>query len=230
MSPSAAPPAPALRAEIAGVFVGRPAVIGEVGGRPVESAIAKQRAAAPTLALATTNLAGDRQADLSVHGGPDKAVYAYPAAHYPAWRADGFAVEVGGLGENVTLAGVDEHAVLLGDVWRWGDALLQVSQPRAPCYKLALHAGRKDIGPRMIATGRSGWYLRVLAEGTVPTSGELVLVERLAGAPTVADTFAAIFGAGGEPVPRSVVERVVASPALAEAWREPLLARRARSA
>lgn len=230
MPPSAAPPTAELRAQIAGVFVGRPTVIGEVRGRPVESAIGKHRVAAPTLALATTNLDGDRQADLSVHGGPDKAVYAYPAAHYPAWRADGFEVDVGGFGENVTLAGVDEHAVLLGDVWRWGDGLLQVSQPRAPCYKLALHAGRRDVGPRMIATGRSGWYLRVLAEGTVPTSGELVLVERPADAPTVADTFAAVFGAGGHPVSPSVVDRVLASPALAEAWRAPLLARRARSA
>lgn len=224
------PPSPDLRAGIAGVFVGLPSVIGEVRGRPVESGIAKQAVASPALALSTTNLAGDRQADLTVHGGPDKAVYAYPASHYPAWRDDGFVVDLGGLGENVTLAGVDEHAVLLGDVWRWGDALLQVSQPRAPCYKLALHAGRKDVGPRMIATGRCGWYFRVQRTGTVPTSGELTLVERVDGAPTLAETFAAVFGAAGRPVDPEVVDRVLASPALADGWREPLLARRERPA
>ncbi|HKY68233.1 MAG TPA: MOSC domain-containing protein [Acidimicrobiales bacterium] len=221
---------PDLHAQIAGVFVGRPTVIGEVRGRPVESAIAKQRSTAPTLALSATNLAGDRQADLSVHGGPDKAVYAYPAVHYPAWRADGFAAEVGGFGENVTLDGVDEHAVLVGDVWQWGDALLQVSQPRAPCFKLALHAGRKDVGPRMIATGRCGWYFRVVREGTVPTAGALDLVDRLAAAPSIAETFAALFGVAGAGVDRAVAGRVLASPALADSWREPLLARRARSA
>lgn len=223
------PPSPGLRSGIAGVFVGLPSVIGEVRGRPVESGIAKQAVTAPTLALSTTNLAGDRQADLTVHGGPDKAVYAYPARHYPAWRDDGFVVDIGGLGENVALAEVDEHAVLLGDVWRWGDALLQVSQPRAPCYKLALHTGRKDVGPRMIATGRCGWYFRVLRTGTVPTSGELTLVERADGAPTLAETFAAVFGAAGDPVAPEAVGRVLASPALADGWRQPLLARRERS-
>ena len=221
---------PDLHAQLAGVFVGRPTVIGEVRGRPVESGIAKRRATAPSLALSATNLDGDRQADLSVHGGPDKAVYAYPAGHYPAWRADGFAVESGGFGENLALAGVDEHAVLLGDVWRWGDALLQVSQPRAPCYKLALHTGRKDVGPRMLATGRCGWYFRVTRPGTVPTTGGVALVDRADGAPSVADAFAAIFGAGGRAADDATVDRVLASPALAGAWREPLLARRSRAA
>ena len=226
-APTAVPDSAAGHAAIAGVFVGLPAVIGEVRGRPVESAIAKAPVTAPTLALSTTNLDGDRQADLSVHGGPDKAVYAYPVAHYPAWRADGFAVEVGGFGENLALEGVDEHAVLLGDVWRWGDAVLQVSQPRAPCYKLALHRGRSDVGPRMLATGRCGWYLRVVRPGTVPTTGALELVDRTDGAPSVAEAFAAMFG-GGRGVPRdaATVERVLASPALADGWRQPLLARR----
>ncbi|HEX5946547.1 MAG TPA: MOSC domain-containing protein [Acidimicrobiales bacterium] len=216
---------PPLSATVTAVYVGQPRHIGTTRRGPVESAIAKSLVDRPALALGTTNLAGDRQADLRVHGGPDKAVYVYPTEHYPTWRAEGFAVEVGGLGENVALAGVTERDVLLGDVWRWGDARLQVSQPRSPCYKLALHAGRKDIGPRMIETGRTGWYLRVLETGTVPTGGEFVLDHRDDGAPSVHDLFSAMFAADGE-ADDDVVDRVLRSPALADAWRRPLAARR----
>lgn len=228
-------------ADVLATFVGRPRPIGETRGRVVESAIGKARVEAATIELGETNLAGDRQADLRVHGGPDKAVYVYPSEHLAAWQADGFAVEAGGLGENLSLAGVTERDALLGDVWRWGDALVQVSQPRAPCFKLAIHAGRKDIGPRMIETGRSGWYLRVLQPGIVPTSGPLALVQRDDGSPSVHDAFAAMFagrdgdGAGGSggadgsdgAVDDDVVARLLASPALAESWRAPLAARRA---
>jgi MOSC domain-containing protein YiiM len=215
------------RIGVIGVFVGKPAVIGEIRGRPIESGIAKAPVSAPELELAPTNLEGDRQADLTVHGGPDKAVYAYPSEHYAAWRDDGFELEVGGVGENLALAGATEHDVLLGDVWRWGDALVQVSQPRAPCFKLAIHAGRKDVGPRMTATGRCGWYLRVIEPGTVPTGGELVLHDRPLGAPTVAETFRALFDPGGHE--DGVVAKVVASPALAESWRSGILARQERA-
>ena len=215
-----------LTAPIAGVFVGQPAPIGEVRGRTVHSAIAKAAVDAPALALSATNLAGDRQADLSVHGGPDKAVYVYPAAHYPAWRADGFVVDVGGFGENVAVAGATEDDVRLGDAWRWGEALVEVSQPRAPCYKLSLHTGRRDVGPGMLATGRCGWYLRVLEAGQVPTTGALRLERRHGGAPTIAETFAAMFD-DQRAADTDVVARVLASPALAAGWREPLLARRA---
>lgn len=239
MTTAAHHPVRPLEVAVTGVYVGRPRRIGETRRGPVESAIGKARVDAATLALDVTNLAGDRQADLSVHGGPDKAVYAYPTEHYPAWRAEGFAVEVGGLGENVALAGATERDVLLGDVWRWGDARLQVSQPRSPCYKLALHAGRKDIGPRMIETRRTGWYLRVLETGTVPTTGPFVLDDRDDDAPSVHDVFAAMFPAGGRKGngaagdgagpgedDRELLDRVLRSPALAEAWRAPLLARR----
>jgi MOSC domain-containing protein YiiM len=233
-------------ADLLATYVGRPRPIGTTRGRVVESAIGKARVEAATIELGETNLAGDRQADLRVHGGPDKAVYAYPSEHVPAWQADGFAVEAGGLGENLSLAGATERDALLGDVWRWGGALVQVSQPRAPCFKLAIHAGRKDIGPRMIETRRSGWYLRVLEPGVVPTSGPLVLVQRDDGAPSVHDAFAAMFatrdGNGSDDghgsdgtdstdaaVDDEVVARLLASPALAESWRASLAARRAGS-
>jgi MOSC domain-containing protein YiiM len=213
-------------AEVVGVFVGRPQAIGERRGRVVRSAIGKQPVSAATLALSDVNLAGDRQADLKNHGGPDKAVYVYPSDHYAAWQADGFHVDAGGLGENVAVRGIDEQQVRLGDVWRWGAALVQPSQPRSPCYKLTLHTGRRDIGPRMIATRRSGWYVRVLEPGEVPTRGPLVLEHRDEGAPTIHETFGAMFGRAGD-VDEEVLERVLASPTLSDAWRDPLVARRA---
>jgi MOSC domain-containing protein YiiM len=212
-------------ATVVEVFVGMPAVIGAVRDRPVESAIGKARVDAAELVLRPTNLDGDRQADLTVHGGPDKAVYVYPRARYAEWRAEGFAVAPGGLGENVSLDGVVEDDVHLGDVWRWGSALVQISQPRAPCYKLAMHTARKDIGPRMLATGRSGWYVRVLEPGTVPTAGPMELVERTEGAPTLRETFGVMFDEAYATAD-GVLARVLASPALAASWREPLSARR----
>jgi MOSC domain-containing protein YiiM len=225
-------PTEAPAAHVRAVFVGQPRVIGEVRGRPVRSGIAKQRVSADSIPLDETNLAGDRQADLSVHGGPDKAVYVYPTEHYPAWQGDGFDLDVGGVGENVALAGATEHDVRLGDVWRWGGALVQISQPRAPCYKLALHAGRNDVGPRMIETGRCGWYLRVIEPGVAPTSGPIILVDRDDVAPTIYETFRVAFagtngngrgnGNGGG---RDGLARVLSAPALAVSWREPLLAR-----
>lgn len=220
--------------EVRAVYVGRPRIIGRVRGQEVESAIGKSRVEAATIELGLTNLAGDRQADLSVHGGPDMAVYVYPTEHYPAWRQDGFDVDVGGLGENVALAGTTERHVRLGDVWRWGPAVVQVSQPRAPCFKLALHVGRGDIGPRMIRTGRTGWYLRVLEPGTVPTRGPFVLDQRDDEAPSIHELFAVMFRGrngrrdggrrGGDDAAEAldaddIVERALRSPALAEAWR-----------
>ena len=128
------------------------------------------------------NLGGDQQSDLSVHGGAEKAVYAYSADHLPAWSAELERRCVpADFGENLTVAGVDESGVRVGDVWAWGDARLQVCQPRLPCYKLGMRLGRSDVLRRMEATGRHGWYLRVLAEGEAPVAGPITLAER--GAP-----------------------------------------------
>ncbi|WP_425388648.1 MOSC domain-containing protein [Amycolatopsis jejuensis] len=170
------------------VYVGEPDVLGYRRDEPVLSGIRKARVEVPELALSELNLAGDRQADLTVHGGVDKAVYAYPAEHYRAWVADGFAVAPGGVGENLSVTGITEDDVRIGDVWSWGDALVQVSQPRNPCYKLAMRTERKDIVPAMIDSGRCGWYLRVLRPATVPTRAPLEIVERATG-PTVTKTF-----------------------------------------
>ncbi|WP_410564586.1 MOSC domain-containing protein [Amycolatopsis sp. cmx-4-61] len=206
-----------------GVYVGEPSVLGHRRNRQVLSAITKARVTAPELTLTELNLDGDRQADLTVHGGVDKAVYVYPAEHYPAWREDGFEAAVADFGENVSLSGVTEDDVRIGDVWAWGDALVQVSQPRSPCFKLAMKTGRKDVTPLMIDSGRSGWYLRVLRPGTVPTSGAVELVERADG-PTIAEVYVVSFANYGQ-LPEERVEaaldfadRVLATPALSKSW------------
>jgi MOSC domain-containing protein YiiM len=179
------------------VNVAEPAVIGARRGRPVLSAIGKRPVAGPTIRLTDLNLDGDRQADLRVHGGPDKAVYAYPSEHLPHWNAE-LGVDppfgIGTFGENLTTSGWLEDDVRIGDVWAWGDALLQVSQPRQPCFKLAMITGRPDLLRRLVETGRSGWYFRVLRPGTVPVVGPITVSERHPDAPTVLQVHRAMMG------------------------------------
>lgn len=123
------------------------------------------------VALSRLNLAGDQQADLSVHGGPDKAVYAYPSEHYPSWRQElpDLDLSWGAFGENLTTAGLMENNVCIGDEFQIGTAVLKVSQPRLPCYKLAMRLGRPDIIKRFMKSSRSGIYFSVVEEGVLQT-------------------------------------------------------------
>jgi len=125
------------------------------------------------------NLDGDQQADLTVHGGWDKAVYVYPSEHYPLWRAElpGMELPYGMFGENFTTEGLDETSVHLGDQFRIGGAVVEVTQPRMPCYKLGIRFGRPDMPKRFHASGRCGFYLAVLQEGEV---GARAVWERIA--------------------------------------------------
>ncbi|MCD0453471.1 MOSC domain-containing protein [Actinocorallia sp. API 0066] len=204
---------------VGGVYVGTPAPLGP---RRVLSAIRKEPVTRPSLALGVFGLDGDRQADLSVHGGPDKAVYLYPAAHYGYWTGEGYDLGPGGVGENVSVTGPDEHEIRIGDVWAWGEARVQVSQPRSPCFKFGLRAGRKEAVAQMITTARTGWYLRVLRPGTVPTSGELRLLERDERAPTVNELFSTSYAREFDP---AELLRMVSTPALADQWRAGVLMR-----
>jgi MOSC domain-containing protein YiiM len=128
-------------------------------------------------------MAGDAQADLRVHGGPEKAVYLYPAEHYAPWQhelPEHAAVFVpGGFGENLTTLGLDENTICIGDILRTGSALLQVTQPRQPCFKLALRFADRRLPRMMMRNGRSGWYTRVLEEGVVERLSPLIIAERL---------------------------------------------------
>jgi MOSC domain-containing protein YiiM len=137
-------------------------------GRKVATAIFKEPAKGPVRIL-RTGLVGDRQADPAVHGGPKKAVYAYPSEHYPFWRRELERTDLpwGSFGENLTTEGLQEDTVRIGDRLRVGSALLRVTQPRFPCYKLGIRFGRDDMVQRFLASGRSGFYLAVLKEGDV---------------------------------------------------------------
>ncbi|MGC7096981.1 MOSC domain-containing protein [Amycolatopsis lurida] len=213
---------------INGVFVGQPKVLGYQRGEPVLSGITKERTGEAHLELSEVNLAGDAQADLSVHGGPDKAVYAYPAEHYRGWVADAFDLEPGSVGENLSVLGADEETVRIGDVWTWGDAVVEVSQPRTPCYKLGMRTQRRDIIPAMINSGRSGWYLRVRQPGTVPTTGALTLVDRDEASPTISELYLISFAnpanldAEQRAAYLELAHRAVKAPALAEQFRHGL--------
>jgi MOSC domain-containing protein YiiM len=122
------------------------------------------------IALKTLNLDGDEQADLTVHGGIDKAVYAYPSEHYPWWRQElpETQFEYGAFGENLTTEGLFEL-----DEFRVGTAVIRVSQPRLPCYKLAIKIGRDDIVKRFVRSARSGIYFSVVEEGTIANGDEI---------------------------------------------------------
>lgn len=206
---------------LAAVNVGTPVLLGEIKGDGVYSGIRKRPVAPGTrLWLSWLNLAGDGQADLDVHGGPDKAVYAYPSEHLASW-ADELGEPLGDapFGENLSTLGVIERDVGIGDVWRWGSAVLQVTQPRWPCFKLGMYRGREDIGPRLRTSGRTGWYLRVLEPGEVPVDGPIEVVQQDAGGISVHDAHLAMLDRQLSPARlRDIAEH----PALAAEWRIPL--------
>ena len=131
------------------------------------------------VALRRHNLDGDRQADLSVHGGPTKAVYVYPTQHYDYWRRELGEEELpwGSFGENFTVDGVDEETVGIGDEFRVGSARVVVTEPRMPCYKLGMRFGRSDMVKRFLKSQRTGFYVGVVEEGLVQAGDE---VERVA--------------------------------------------------
>lgn len=163
---------------VVSVNAGLPRMV-ESHGRAVRTAIFKSAVAGP-VAIRRLNLDGDRQADLSVHGGPDKAVYAYAAEHYDAWRAELPEVDFpfGAFGENLTIAGLREDELAIGDRLRAGTAELIVRQPRIPCYKLGIRLGRDDILKRFLNSDRSGVYFAVACEGVVEAGDAVIMLER----------------------------------------------------
>ncbi|HEX2191887.1 MAG TPA: MOSC domain-containing protein [Acidimicrobiales bacterium] len=205
------------------VNVGLPAYLGMHRGRPVESGIAKRPVTAEEIELGRLNLEGDGQAELDVHGGPDKAVYAYPSEHLVAWSEE-LDQELGpaAFGENLTTVGGTEDDVCIGDRWTWGDAVLEVSEPRWPCYKLAMYRGRGDIERRFRRSGRTGWYLRVLQPGRVPVAGPITVERHPVGA-TVRLCHDARMRDGG--VPSEVVAALIDLEPLGDEWRGHLASR-----
>ncbi len=184
MTPSGHPSNAGLRtaenaaATLLSVQVGAIAPLGPDG---VPSGFVKRPASGPVW-VGRLNLAGDAQADLSVHGGPDKAVYAYAASHYAAWKGEfpehAERMTPGAFGENLTVSGLIEADLCVGDVHTIGAARLQVCQPRTPCFKFALRFEDRRMPRAMVQSGRSGWYYRVIEEGTLQAGDEVRLLER----------------------------------------------------
>lgn len=170
--------------------------------------------------LGQTNVAGDQQANLQVHGGPDKAVNVYPSEHYAVWRNElQLAMSGGAFGENFTTAGLSETEVCIGDSYRIGAAVVQVTQPRQPCAKLARRWRLKDLTARVIETGKTGWYLRVLREGTVEAGMAIELLERPQPQWTIAAANEVIYHGKRD---AAAMRALVACPQLAAAWRDEL--------
>lgn len=174
--------------------------------------------------LRTLNLDGDRQADLSVHGGAEKAVYAYPSEHYDFWRKELPGVELpwGSFGENFTTEGLQEDTTFIGDRFRIGSAVVMVTQPRMPCYKLGVKFGRDDMVKRFLASRRTGFYFSVLEEGQVRAGDALELLSQ-DGSNLAVSEVTRLY-AGKTPDSGSL-RRVLEAPALPASWRDYFLRR-----
>lgn len=199
------------------VNVGLPRRI-PANGREVTTGIFKEPVAG-RVRVRTLNLEGDGQADLSAHGGPHKAVYAYPAEHYDYWRGElpGMELPWGMFGENLTTEGLREDSVNIGDRFRIGSAEFMVRQPRLPCYKLAAKFGRPDMVKRFLASRRTGFYLAVAQEGEVGAGDPIALVHRDPNHVTVADiTRLYAF----DKHDRELLGRVAELAALPQSWRD----------
>ncbi len=196
-------------------------------GATINTGIFKQPVSGP-VPLRTLNLDGDRQADLSVHGGPYKAVYAYPSEHYPFWRDElpGVDLPWGMFGENFTTEGLTESELHIGDRLQIGSAIVMVRQPRQPCYKLAAKFQRDDMLERFLHSGRSGFYFAVEQEGTVTAGDSFEFLSRDLKAITIAEMNRLYVH---EKYNRTLLEKAIASAALPEDWREYFLPRLSRT-
>jgi MOSC domain-containing protein YiiM len=157
-------------------------------GKTINTGIFKEPVSGP-VQLRTLNLDGDRQADLSVHGGPYKAVYGYPSEHYPFWRQELPTIDFpwGMFGENFTTSGLAEDELHVGDRFQIGAAIVMVRQPRVPCYKLAAKFQRDDMLDRFLRSGRSGFYFSVEQEGSVAADDDFQLLKRNENGITIAE-------------------------------------------
>ncbi|WP_017446308.1 MOSC domain-containing protein [Gayadomonas joobiniege] len=191
--------------------------------REIETGIFKQPLAENKVFIDTLGLVGDEQADLKNHGGPDKAVYAYGYQHYDYWRQvlPNQPLNYGGFGENLTLAELAEERVQIGDTFGLGEAKLQVTQPRVPCFKLGIKFDYLKMPKLFTQSLKTGIYFRVLKAGEVKVGDKLVLLEQARDSVTVQAVFSAYFmmqKAAATPV----IKKAAAHPALSVEWRKQL--------
>jgi len=212
-------------ARVLAVCVGRAAPLRTLTGTVVPSAIIK-RPVSGAVAAGALGLEGDEQADLDAHGGPDQAVYAYPAEHYALWAHElGRDLQPPDFGENLSIHGLHETAVCIGDICKIGDAVLQVTSPRTPCYKLAARHALKDLPARMITATRTGFYLRVLHPGNLAQGDRITVIERAENSLTVQRVMQLGYA---RPVEPHAIEEALAMTALGARWRAGLTKRLAK--
>lgn len=187
------------------------------GSKEVETGIFKTSCGMPLL-LTRTGLIGDQQADLVNHGGPDKAVCVYSADHFPYWEREwGKRVEAGAFGENFTVQGMTEANIHIGDIIRIGEAAVQVSQPRSPCFKLGVKHGMPDLPLQVQQTGYTGYYFRVLKEGIVQEGDELIVEQRHKTAISISEANELMYVNKED---RDGISRLLSIQELAESWQE----------
>jgi len=204
-----------MTATLISLNIAMPKRLGMWHGEEVLSGFDKQPVSVASVFVGKTGIVGDGQADLENHGGEDKAVYAYPAVNWPWWESEKqLACRAGLFGENLTLGDLDESQVHLGDRFAWGDAVLEVSQPRAPCFKLGIYTGRSDLPAVMTLSGRCGWYFRVTKEGAAPSSGVLSRIV-CTDAPSVREAFTAVFAPKSDMM---MLQRIKLAQATSPAW------------
>jgi MOSC domain-containing protein YiiM len=192
-------------------------------GSTVHTAIFKEPVAG-SVAIRELNLDGDQQADLTVHGGSEKAVYAYPAEHYRYWREQlpDVSLSWGAFGENLTISGLREDTVHIGDLLMVGHAVLRVTQPRMPCYKLQLRFSRDDMIKRFLLSGRSGFYFSVIDPGDVNAGSAIEILDRDPRDVTVADIVSLYLGKKRDP---ELLQRAMNTTSLPRTWKNQLLLR-----
>jgi MOSC domain-containing protein YiiM len=203
--------------KLVAISVGQPRDV-QWRGRSVETSIFKTPVSG-RVHIARDTIEGDQQSDLSVHGGPEKAVYAYPAEHYDFWRRELPDAELawGAFGENFTTEGLLEDEVGIGDRYRVGTAELVVTQPRMPCYKLGIRFGRPDMVKRFLQSRRSGFYLAVERGGEVGAGDAIERLARNERRLTVADVVT-LYAA--DSANQQLLESASDHPSLPAAWRE----------
>ncbi|WP_298843961.1 MOSC domain-containing protein [uncultured Roseobacter sp.] len=205
-----------IRCTVEGVFTGR---IERHWPDKAPSAIHKTAADGPQI-IGPSGIETDAQADLTVHGGADKALHHYAADHYVTWREEGLLpgdATPAAFGENISTTGITETDLCIGDVFRLGTALVQISQGREPCWKLCEYTGQPTMAYRFRKTARTGWYYRVLEAGRLAPGDEMSLTDRPHPEWSLHEVSVALLS---RRVPKQTAAQLVALPVLAEAWRK----------
>lgn len=217
-----------MPAILASIQVGVPRLLGDAASadpmdRPWVSGFFKEPVAGP-VEVTWSNLAGDAVADRENHGGPDKAILAYSADHFPAWASELrlSALPFGAFGENFSVSNLTEADVCIGDLWKIGPCLFEVSQPRQPCWKLARRWRLKELPALVVATGRTGWYLRIRQAGVVAAGMEPTLEHRPTPDWTIQRTNRVFYHQKTDAVAN---EKLLAVPTLSMSWKEAIRSR-----